>query len=86
MVDAHREFLRRVLKGCLLSRKVRLLRALMDLKSLAHHYAALSARLSVDPATLSLDADGPETGTVCIFTPCLPGWESGLEKCQHPFR
>ena len=66
VVDAHREFLRRVLKGCLLSRKVRLLRALMDLKSLAHHYAALSARLSVDPASLSLDAEDPETGGSCL--------------------
>jgi hypothetical protein len=47
---AHREFLRRVLKGCLLSRRVKLLRALIDLKTLAQRFAAVSARIRAEAA------------------------------------
>jgi hypothetical protein len=55
VVRLHREFLARVLKGCLLARKVKLLRNLMELKALANNFAAVSAALRIN--TDSLDAD-----------------------------
>jgi hypothetical protein len=63
VVVAHQEFLRRVMKGCLLSRKVKLLQTLISLKTQAYRFAGSSARLQaalphrdpydapVDPAT-----------------------------------
>ncbi len=52
---AHREFLRRVLKGCLLSRRVRLLRALIDLKLVAQRFANISSRICAEPAPSGSD-------------------------------
>jgi hypothetical protein len=43
---AHQGCLRRVMRGCLLSRKVRVLRALLELKNAAHRFAFVSARLA----------------------------------------
>ncbi|KAK9817974.1 hypothetical protein WJX72_005158 [[Myrmecia] bisecta] len=48
VMAAHKEFLRRVLKGCLLSRKVKLLRNLMDLKALALRFADTAARIAAE--------------------------------------
>lgn len=56
---AHREFLRRVLKGCLLSRRVKLLRALIDLKTLAQRFAAVSARIRAEAAPHGSSSSSP---------------------------
>lgn len=60
---AHREFLRRVLKGCLLSRRVRLLRALIDLKTLAQRFAAVSARVRAEAAPHGGDSSHGDRAT-----------------------
>lgn len=38
---AHDDFLRRVMKGTLLSRKVKVLRSLLDLKNVVHRWSSL---------------------------------------------
>ena len=40
---AHDDFLRRVMKGTLLSRKVKVLRSLLDLKNVVHRWSSLSS-------------------------------------------
>lgn len=44
---AHSDFLRRVAKGCLLSRKVRVLKTLTELKNVAHRCKSFSATQTV---------------------------------------
>ncbi len=49
VIEHHSAFLRRVLKGCLLTRQVRLLRTLLELKLLATKFSEGSIeRLRVD--------------------------------------
>jgi hypothetical protein len=63
-VAHHKEFLRKVMKGCLLSRRIRVLRILMDLKALALRFAQLSAKLKVDTDAFDLDYADPVSGGV----------------------
>lgn len=67
---AHREFLRRVLKGCLLSRRVRLLRALIDLKLLAQRFANISSRICAEPAPSGSDPSSENLTTGVLLKSC----------------
>lgn len=84
MIAHHKEFLRRVMKGCLLSRKVKLLRNLIDLKVVAHHFALTSARLAADSDSAVLPSPaGP--GDPPVPSPAVPGPRgprSGLQKAD----
>lgn len=52
---AHKEFLRRVLKACLLSRRVRLINAVKDLKELAHQFARHTRKIRAEAAPSGSD-------------------------------
>lgn len=64
IVEQHKAFLRRLMKGCLLSRKVVVLRALLGLKDLALRFV----RLSDDTASLKWDALEEEAEQKCMGT------------------
>jgi hypothetical protein len=72
VMAAHEECLRRVMKGCLLSRKVKVLRALMELKTLAHRFASASGRLAPKQDAQPPGALDPATGARgCLAPPLL---------------
>ena len=75
---AHQGCLRRVMRGCLLSRKVRVLRALLELKNAAHRFAFVSARLSPRPDAHTGPALDPATG-VRSYSGCLAAIISKLD-------
>ena len=65
MIEHHSAFLRRVLKGCLLTRQVRLLRTLLELKLLATKFSEGSIeRLRVDFE--SIDQEVREDPSECF--------------------
>ena len=78
-----------MMKGCLLSRKVKVLRALMELKTLAHRFASASGRLAPKQDAELPGALDPATGGCRCWTP-TPG-ASGLTQAapcllpQHSF-
>ena len=85
VMRAHEEWLRRVMKGCLLSRKVKVLRALMELKTAAHRFSSASGRLAPKQdaeRTASLD---PVTGATLFPSIYPPGicTRSRRLKIQH---
>lgn len=47
---AHNEFLWRVLKACLLSRRIRLINAVKELKDLAHRFASHTRKIRAEAA------------------------------------
>ena len=49
VIGHHRDFLRKVLKGCLLSRKVTLLQSLVQLKKQAATLTKITAALHIQP-------------------------------------
>jgi gamma-tubulin complex component 2 len=61
VIEHHRVFLRKVMKGLLLSRKVVVLRALLGLKDLALSFVSLSSRL-IDVDYEALDAEAEAAG------------------------
>ncbi len=79
---AHREFLRRVLKGCLLSRRVKLLRALIDLKTLAQRFAAVSARIRAEAAPHGGSSSSSHQGAGALPAPrhTLPALMKHMER------
>ena len=65
VIEHHSAFLRRVLKGCLLTRQVRLLRTLLELKLLATKFSEGSIeRLRVDFE--SIDQEVWEDPSECL--------------------
>lgn len=56
IVGHHQALLRRIMKGCLLSRRVKLLRTLVELKALALKFTEVTARIRV-----------PEAGSFAAF-------------------
>lgn len=61
-MEQHQAFLRRLMKGCLLSRKVVVLRALLALKELALRFV----KLSDEAASLRWDALEEEAEQKCM--------------------
>ncbi len=53
------------MKGCLLSRKVKLLRNLIDLKAVAHQFALASSRLAFDADEMAPVPEYSGTGAPC---------------------
>ncbi|KAA6417682.1 MAG: Spc97 Spc98 family of spindle pole body (SBP) component, partial [Trebouxia sp. A1-2] len=53
VIGHHTDFLRKVLKGCLLSRKLTLLQSLVQLKKQAAVFTQLAAALQIEPETTS---------------------------------
>ena len=74
VIGHHTDFLRRVLKGCLLSRKVTLLQSLVQLKKQAGLFTQLSAALHIHPEPAS-ESDMVPTGAAslcsCTALKCL---------------
>ena len=62
MAAAHKGFLARVLTGFLLSKRIIVLRKLIDLKALAADFSKLSERLNIDTQAFAVDASDPATG------------------------
>ena len=56
VIGHHADFLRKVLKGCLLSRKLTLLQCLVQLKKHASTFTQLSAALHIDTDALAESA------------------------------
>ena len=71
VIEHHSEFLRKVLKGCLLSRKLTLLQSLMHLKKQASHFTQLSQALQVQPNPADSTAlDTASQGTTAFPVHC----------------
>lgn len=64
VVAAHKDFLARVLTGFLLSKRIIVLRKLIDLKALAADFSKLSERLRIDTGAFEVEPTDPATGVL----------------------
>lgn len=63
IVQHHQSLLRRIMKGCLLSRRVKLLRTLVELKALALKFTEVTNRIRVpEPGAFSFEAEDDARG------------------------
>lgn len=76
VIGHHTDFLRKVLKGCLLSRKLTLLQSLVQLKKQAAVFTQLAAALQIEPETTS-DLDIVPAGDAL-----LSGWVHCQTMCR----
>lgn len=79
MAAAHRDFLQRVLTGFLLSKRIIVLRKLIDLKALAAEFSKLSDRLRIDTEAFAVDLLYAATGGA----PWGP-WSPGAHLALRP--
>lgn len=80
IIEHHRVFLRKVMKGLLLSRKVVVLRALLSLKELALSFVNMSTKY-VDLDYDALDAEAEASG---LLMPTIVIGKDGKQKEQSP--
>ena len=74
MAAAHADFLQRVLTGFLLSKRIVVLRKLIDLKALAAEFSKLSERLRIDTEAFAVDPLYAATGAARL---CAHGGLTG---------
>ena len=75
MIEHHSDFLRKVLKGCLLSRKLTLLQSLMQLKKQAARFTQVSQALQVQPdgnREVEIVPQGMVQNDVCHYNQTSP--------------
>jgi hypothetical protein len=69
VMEAHAAYLKRILKGTLLSRKVKLLQQLNSIINVGHRFGETTRRLeektALDPVPLEDPATGPASVVVC---------------------
>lgn len=76
VMEAHGAYLKRILKGTLLSRKVKLLQQLNSIVNVGHRFGETTRRLeektALDPVPLEDPATGARSAALLSATPYMP--------------
>lgn len=85
VMEAHAAYLKRILKGTLLSRKVKLLQQLNSIINVGHRFGETTRRLeektALDPVPLEDPATGPASAVVCLSEAAC--WKTPLQWLQN---